>query len=95
MTTEERDALAAHYFPDSWKAAQQQGKSKKRNQLRNAAEDMQKKEQLQAQGASCANCESFEPNGPCGSYCHVNTDFYGYGLTKPENLCHRWTEKKP
>ena len=36
----------------------------------------------------------FYGKGPCGSYCHADTDFYGYGLTKAENLCHRWSAIK-
>jgi len=94
QTTPERDALAAKYFPKLWAQAQASGKSKKRNQLRNAAEDMQKKEQLRTQGASCGNCDNYSPKGPCGSYCELDSDFYGYSLTKAENLCHRWTEKR-
>lgn len=99
MTTKDRDALAAKYFPTEWAKAQLPGKSKKRNQLRNAAEHMQKKDALRAQGASCANCSSFRPTSYSptvkgGSWCAAESDFYGYSLTKPENLCHRWTQKK-
>lgn len=95
--TTDRDDLAAKYFPDSWTAAQEPGKSKKRNQLRNAAENMQKKECLRSQGASCANCSylgTAQLRGKTEMICELDSDFHGYSLTKPEHLCHRWTEKK-
>lgn len=93
-TLEERNALAMKYFPESWANAQTEGKSKQRNNLRKHAEQIQLKEQLKADGASCSTCWSFVSGGPCGSYCDADTDYYGYALTKPEGLCYRWHKKK-
>lgn len=95
QTTPDRDALADKYFPDSWKAAQESGKSKKRNQLRNAAENMQIKEQLRKSGAHCGNCDHLDRvqiGGELKTICELDSDFGGYQLTKCEYLCHRWKE---
>lgn len=89
----ERDALAKKYFPKQWDAAQAVGKSKKRTQLRKAAEDMKEKERLRSIGASCANCASFK-KVQIGTYlkdtCEADSDFYGYALTSATNLCSKW-----
>lgn len=94
MTTE-RDALCEKYFPKQWLAIKDAvGKSKARNNLRKRAAYAAKNEKLRAAGASCSNCSSFKASGPCGSYCLMDSDFHGYSLTKPTDLCVKWSAIK-
>jgi hypothetical protein len=91
----DRDALCEKYFPQKWAGIKDAvGKSKARNNLRKAAGYAAKNDKLRAAGASCANCSSFNATGACGSYCDRDTDFYGYALTKPDDLCAKWSAKK-
>jgi hypothetical protein len=96
-TAADRDDLAAKYYPREWEKAQVPGKSKRRNQLRKWAEQMQIKEGLREQGACCGNCGSFGSvslGGEIETICHADSDFYGYALTRASDLCHRWHAKK-
>ena len=96
LTLEQRDALAEKYFPKLWEAAKAKGKSKKRTQLRKAAEHELLKEGLRETGACCANCSSFSSaqiGGNLKTICAADSDFYGYSRTEAHHLCHKWSEK--
>lgn len=102
LSLEERNALAAQYFPKLWADAQAPGKKNgtKRTQLRNAAEHKQIEDELRlrAQGASCATCRSFGQTNLVGEkryVCSADCDFYGYAITTPGRLCHRWMSAQP
>jgi hypothetical protein len=91
-----RSELAAARFPAEWKkwcARTGPGASKRRQQLRKAAEDTVKIDVLRANAASCGTCANFQKKGPYGPHCELDSDFHGYALTQAANLCSRWTAK--
>lgn len=96
QTTSDRDALCHKHFPAEWYAIRDKsGASNKRNRLRKAAEEAEKREHLRKQGACCRNCSSFgtvhlrKPE----TYCKAQSDFWGCILTKPKHLCSLWRRK--
>lgn len=93
----DRDALAAKYFPREWASvATALGKSKQRTKLRQRAEAAQKIEALAAAGCNCGNCGSFSVThawGDSRTYCGMDSDFHGYALVQPNELCSRWYAK--
>lgn len=91
--SDSRSDLAAARFPDEWRkwsALTGKAASKRRQQLRKAAEEAVIMDGLQASGASCATCVGFVREGPCGSYCSADSDFHGYMLAQASGLCVRW-----
>lgn len=97
-TLEERNALAAEIFPVEWaKALTETGKRavNKRRCLRNAAEAEVIMRPLRERGECCATCSSFDPNPTreIKNACLADSDFHGYAITQPENLCGLWKAK--
>lgn len=91
----ERDELAAHYFPQQWAAiATLPGASKKRQQLRKAAETRRYMIALRAEGARCGTCNSYTkmPHDD-RMYCAAKSDFSGYTVTFETSLCGDWSAK--
>lgn len=52
---------------------------------------------LKARGSFCANCAHCSPYPGPGAgdkiICDLDTDYYGYGVTKPDRVCTRWKQK--
>lgn len=99
MTLNPRDALAVKYFPGEWAAvATKSGASKSRQRLRQRAETQVVIEGLRNNGSSCGGCQSFRvgdsPAQP-KNYCATHSDFHGYAVTKPSDVCTLWTAAKP
>lgn len=94
--SDHRSELAAKRFPKEWAVWSTRtgpGASKRRQQLRKAAEDAIVMDGLRSKNASCATCSSFEPRGPGGPHCAKDSDFHGYTLVLPTDLCARWMGK--
>lgn len=87
-----RSRLAAELFPREWAAiANKPGASKKRQQLRQRAEEALKLRDLRGQGASCATCRNFQTRGGPGKpWCEADSDFQGYPVALPDGLCGMW-----
>lgn len=89
---DERSQLAAKLFPREWATvANLPGASKARQKLRQRAVTEVKLRALRAAGASCATCRSFEKRDPTpgikGPWCSAKSDWEGYVLAKPNDLC--------
>lgn len=90
------DDLVKQRFPAEWakwSTRTGRGASKRRQQLRRAARVAVVMDTLRQAGASCASCASFTKNGPCGSHCEKDSDFHGYAVVCPSDLCARWTAR--
>lgn len=90
------DDLVKQRFPAEWaKWSIRTGivASKRRQQLRRAARDSAVMDTLRQVGASCGTCSSFTKNGPCGPHCEKDSDFHGYAVVRPGDLCARWTAR--
>ena len=91
-TDDPRSRLAAEMFPREWAAvASRPGASKKRQQLRQRAEEEVKLNDLRASGASCATCGSYRTADPTpgmkGPWCAAESDWKGFVRAKPDGLC--------
>lgn len=98
---EERDALAAKLFPREWAVVAKssgRGAGKKRNKLRNQAEEKVRFDTLKAEGKSCASCGGFERRQPYpglkGAWCSMDSDWEGYTHAEPGGLCLKWHPKE-
>ena len=91
---ERRNALAAELFPKEWAKAQEPGKSKKRQQLRQAAEYQLIKRQREAEGHSCADCSARFKTAEGKHACGFDSDFHGDVIVKLTDLCWRWYAKE-
>ena len=96
MSTEERDALAARYFPQEWaRVATKAGASKARQKLRRAAEDVVVLDALRAAGARCETCRSFmigttASKNSQSPWCTAHSEWNSYAIIDPDDLCVRW-----
>lgn len=95
-TDDQRSKLAAVMFPKEWAravATTGKGACKKRQQLRQAAEEAVKLDALRRSGAACATCNSFETRTlpSLGKkhppWCSYHSDFHGTALAEPNGLC--------
>lgn len=93
---DEQRALAMTMFPMEWGRALgtpgERGRRMRAN-LRKRAGVAVVMQALRAEGRSCASCAAYN-SGAFGSgrrsFCEDDTDFHGYALTGPTDLCNDW-----
>ena len=96
MADIQTDAAIAEAWPGKWAKANDQsrpGASKRRNQLRKAWATAKKLDALSEQGAACETCANFGLTRALGglkTICELRSDFEGYQLADPANLCADW-----
>jgi hypothetical protein len=96
--TPEVDAAIAERFPSEWARANDgslRGRSKARNNLRKRYRYVVELEAFKAANpdARCGNCAHGDLNpsvGIKGLSCELDSDFHGYAMVDPANVCARW-----
>jgi len=91
------DQQVAAMFPKEWAAVANvtgERARRRRHSLRRRARVETALAQLRAEGRSCASCGSFRNQRPCPggprTYCERDSDFHGYAIVKPTDLCTNW-----
>jgi len=94
-TQEQADARIAAAWPDRWAKANdpRPGASKRRNRVRrhwqlHCALEKFKKDNPTARCGTCANYQMMPLDDR--RHCEVESDFYGYLMTKPDSVCMKW-----
>lgn len=80
---------AATAYPERAKIIDQMH-GKRRSRERRKLRDTLQLDRLQQQGRQCSNCVHFEASCPHvggKSICGLHSDFRGYQLARPDNVC--------
>jgi hypothetical protein len=95
--TPEIDEQIAREWPQRWAKANEPrpGASKRRNNLRKCWKYAQEIACFRAANptARCETCRNWQPvphSKKAERHCSVQSDFYGYQITKPDAVCTYW-----